>query len=64
MITPITQAQVGQINTANGNAPKSVKAEETCGVKTKVDEIKEQIAKGEYKIDLKKTAEKVAEELL
>ncbi|MDR0747399.1 MAG: flagellar biosynthesis anti-sigma factor FlgM [Helicobacteraceae bacterium] len=62
----INAVQATAINGLNGVTAKSAeqKTENVAKTEDRIEELKRQIEAGEYKFDLEKTAEKVAEALL
>jgi len=66
MISHVNNSNVYQ-NIANDNSKTKADAtskEEKASQKTHVEEIRQAVQDGTYKVDLQKTAEKMAEELL
>ncbi|MDR1451795.1 MAG: hypothetical protein LBI57_05655 [Helicobacteraceae bacterium] len=63
MVTPITQSQTASAANAN-KAKGDAKAQEIQKPQGRDEEIKRELERGEYKLDLAKTAEKVAEALI
>jgi anti-sigma28 factor (negative regulator of flagellin synthesis) len=66
MINSINSSYASQLQAVNQNSNDKQKTEETVETKklTKVEEIKQQIQAGTYKVDMQKTAEAMANTLI